>query len=148
MTPDTHNPAMNNNIEIVPTSFWKRDGFFVLSVVLVTLAIAYTLARIEVVSRAKNAYLEGEKYWSWYQKPAEKKVFFDGELKAGRINQDAYNRLIEDSDIKMAYTWYMTVTDLFQPPRSQWVLKAEERLKTVKPLRDQWMRSIGVEPVE
>ena len=35
------------------------------------------------------------------------------------------------------------ISDLFQPPRSQWVLKSEERLKEVKPLRDAWMKSIG-----
>ena len=134
--------------ENAPQPLWKSDRFFILATILATLAIAYGMARYEVVSRAKRAYLEGEKYYSWYKNPAEKKKFFDGELAAKKISEDAYKRLMEDSDIKMAYVWYETVTDLFQPPRSQWVIKAEERLKEVKPLRNAWLKSLGIEPVD
>ena len=131
-----------------PKTWWQSDAFFIVAIVTATLIIAYGMARYEVVSRAKKAYLEGEKYYGWYKNPADKKAFYDPELAAKRVDQDTYTRLMEDSDIKNAYVWYETVTDLFQPPKSEWVLKAEERLKEVKPLRDAWMRSIGVEPVD
>jgi hypothetical protein len=131
-----------------PKTWWQGDAFFIIAIVAATLVIAYGMARYEVVSRAKKAYLEGEKYYGWYKNPADKKTFYDAELAAKRVDQDTYARLMEDSDIKNAYVWYETVTDLFQPPRSEWVLKAEERLKEVKPLRDAWMRSIGVDPVD
>lgn len=129
-------------------TWWQGDAFFVTALIIATLAIAWGMARYEVVSRAKKAYLEGEKYYAWSKDPAAKKTFFDGELAAKKIDQETYARLMEDSDIKNAYVWYETVTDLFQPPRSEWVLKAEERLKEVKPLRDAWMKSIGVDPVD
>ena len=129
-------------------TWWKSDAFFITAVIVATLTIAYGMARYEVVSRAKKAYLEGEKYYGWSKNPAAKKAFYDAELAAKRVDKDSYDRLMEDSDIKNAYVWYETVTDLFQPPRSQWVLKAEERLKEVKPLRDAWMKSIGIDPVD
>jgi hypothetical protein len=131
-----------------PKTWWQSDAVFIAAIIVATLAIAYGMARYEVVSRAKKAYLEGEKYYGWYKNPADKKAFYDGELAAKRIDQDSYTRLMEDSDIKNAYVWYETVTDLFQPPRSEWVLKAEDRIKEVKPIRDAWMRSLGVEPVD
>jgi hypothetical protein len=131
-----------------PKTWWQGDAFFIIAIVAATIVIAYGMARYEVVSRAKKAYLEGEKYYGWYKNPADKKTFYDAELAAKRVDQDTYARLMEDSDIKNAYVWYETVTDLFQPPRSEWVLKAEERLKEVKPLRDAWMKSIGVDPVD
>jgi hypothetical protein len=129
-------------------TWWQSDACFIAAIVVATLAIAYGMARYEVVSRAKKAYLEGEKYYGWYKNPADKKAFYDAELAAKRIDQDSYTRLMEDSDIKNAYVWYETVTDLFQPPRSEWVLKAEDRIKEVKPIRDAWMRSLGIEPLD
>ncbi len=55
---------------------------------------------------------------------------------------------MEDSDLKNAYVWYETVTELFQPPRSEWVIKSEERMKEVKPQYQAWLRSLGIDPVE
>jgi hypothetical protein len=140
--------ALAQNSPQAAKTWWQSDAFFIVALICATLAIAYGMARYEVVSRAKKAYLEGEKYYDWYHNPDHKKAFFDGELAAKRIDQDTYARLMEDSDIKNAYVWYTTVTDLFQPPRSEWVLKAEDRLKEVKPLRDAWLKSLGIDPVE
>jgi hypothetical protein len=128
--------------------WWKTDWFFIAATVLVTLAIAWGMARHELVSRAEKAYLEGEKYYSWYQDPAKKKAYFDGELAAKRINPDQYQLLMEDNDLKNAYVWYETVLDLFQPPRSVWVEKSEERMKEVKPKYDAWLKSLGIDPVD
>jgi hypothetical protein len=137
-----------NSPETLKQAWWQGDTFFIVALITVTLAIAYGMARYEVVSRAKKAYLEGEKYYDWYHNPDHKKAFFDAELAAKRIDQDTYTRLMEDSDIKNAYVWYDTVTDLFQPPRSEWVIKSEDRLKEVKPLRDAWLKSMGIDPVD
>lgn len=134
--------------EVPKQAWWKSDWFFIAATVLVTLGIAWGMARHELVSRAKGAYLEGEKYYSWYQDPAKKKAYFDGELAAKRINQDQYELLMEDNDLKNAYVWYETVLDLFQPPRSEWVEKSEERMKEVKPKYQAWLKSLGIDPVE
>ena len=131
-----------------PTAWWKTDWFFIAATVLVTLMIAWGMARHELVSRAKKAYLEGEKYYSWYQDPAKKKAYFDGELAAKRVTQDQYSLLMEDNDLKNAYVWYETVLDLFQPPRSEWVEKSEERMKEVKPKYQAWLKTLGIDPVE
>jgi hypothetical protein len=129
-------------------AWWQSDLAFIVGLILLTLGMAYGMARYEVVSRAKKAYLEGEKYYDWYHNPDHKKAYYDGELAAKHIDQDSYNRLMQDSDIKNAYVWYDTVVELFQPPRSVWVEKSEDRLKEVKPLRDAWLKSLGIDPVD
>jgi hypothetical protein len=129
-------------------AWWKGDAAFILATIVVTLALAWGMARHELVSRAHKAYLEGEKYYSWYHEPAKKKAYFDAELAAARITQDQYQLLMEDNDLKNAYVWYETVLDLFQPPRSEWVVKSEERMKEVKPQYQAWLRSLGIDPVE
>jgi hypothetical protein len=131
-----------------PVAWWKSDAFFIAATLIVTLAIAWGMARHELVQRAKKAYFEGEKYYAWYQDPAKKKAYFDGELAAGRINPDQYSLLMDDNDLKNAYVWYETVIDLFQPPRSEWVLKSEDRMKEVKPKYQAWLRGLGIDPVE
>ena len=144
--PQTQAPAPAA-LETAPTVWWKADWAFLAGLVILTLAIAYGMARWELVHRAKNAYEEGEKYYSWYQDPAKKKAFFDGELAAKRINQDQYELQMEDNDLKNAYVWYETVLDLFQPPRSEWVEKSEARMAEVKPKYQAWLKTLGIEPV-
>lgn len=131
-----------------PQKWWQTDTAFVVGTILVTLMIAWGMARYELVSRAKGAYLEGEKYYSWMQEPAKKKAYFDAELQAKKISQEQYELLMEDSDLKNAFVWYETVLELFQPPRSQWVLKSEERMKEVKPKYVAWLKTLGIEYVE
>ncbi len=131
-----------------PLKWWQTDAAFIVGTILVTLMIAWGMARYELVSRAKEAYLEGEKYYSWMQEPAKKKAFLDAELAAKRINQDQYELLLDDSDLKNAFVWYETVIELFQPPRSEWVVKSEERMKEVKPKYIAWLKTLGIEYVE
>lgn len=128
--------------------WWEQDWAFITGVVLLTLAIAWGMARWELVSRAKEAYLEGEKYYSWMQDPAKKKAYFETEVAAGRLNQDQAELLLEDSDLKNAFVWYETVLELFQPPKSQWVVKSEERMKEIKPKYIAWLKTLGIEYVE
>jgi hypothetical protein len=144
---------MSENItspsEQAPPQLWyQTKAFFITSLIAGCLVIAYALSVWEVVSRSKEAWQEGEKYYSWMNEPAKKKAYFDGELNASRITQEDYQRLMDDSDLKMAYTWYETAVDLFQPPRSKWVRLSEERLKELKPKREAWLRSLGIDPID
>lgn len=128
--------------------WWQTDAFFIGAVVAGCLVIAYGLSVWEVVSRAKQAYLEGEQYYAWMSDPAAKKAHFEGQLKAGTINQEDFDRLMDDSDLKNAYVWYETAVDLFQPPRSKWVKLSEARLAELKPKREAWLKSLGIDPVD
>lgn len=49
--------AANGNNKV---SFFKRDGFKTALVIIVTFLIAYGLANLEVLRRAREAYLRGE----------------------------------------------------------------------------------------
>jgi hypothetical protein len=133
---------------VVARPWWKRDGAFYAGTLLLTLAIAWLMARVELVHRAKQAYLEGEKYYRWISHPEEKKAYFDAQLAAGKIKQEQYELLMEDNDLKNAFVWYQTVLELFQPPRSEWVLKSEERMREVKPKYIAWLKTLGIEYVE
>lgn len=126
----------------------KSQLWFILGTVLVTLSIAYGASRWEVVSRAREAFQQGEKYELWMAQPGQKKSSLDAELAAGRISAEDHERLMEDSDLKNAVIWYETAVDLFQPPRSQWVLKAEARLKELKPKERAWQKSLGLDIVD
>jgi hypothetical protein len=130
------------------TVWWKKDWAFYTALILCVALAAYGMARFELVRRAKGAYTEGEKYYSWYQEPAKKKAYFDAELAAKRLTQEQVELLMEDNDLKNAYVWYETAIELFQPPRSEWVVKSEERMKEVKPKYQAWLRSLGIDPVE
>lgn len=46
-----------------------KDILVITGIVIVTLIIAYFMARYEVVRRAKREYLEGEKFLSFYKNP-------------------------------------------------------------------------------
>jgi hypothetical protein len=135
-------------IQTQPAKWWQSDAAFIAGTILITLAIAWGMARHELVSRAKTAYLEGEKYYSWMSHPEEKKKYFAGELAAGRLKQEQVDLLLDDSDLKNAYVWYETVIELFQPPKSEWVLKSEERMKEIKPKYIAWLKTLGIEYVE
>jgi hypothetical protein len=140
--------TLHNDAPAAPAKWWQSDAAFIVGTILVTLAIAWGMARYELVSRAKKAYLEGEKYYSWMSHPEEKKAYFAAELAAGRLKQEQVDLLMEDSDLKNAYVWYETVIELFQPPKSEWVLKSEERMKEIKPKYVAWLKTLGIEYVE
>lgn len=53
--------------------FWKKKWVQIGGLVLATIVIMYTMIYFDVVSRAKESYLEGDKYWSWYENPELKK---------------------------------------------------------------------------
>jgi hypothetical protein len=114
------------------------------------LAVAY----VDLVLRARSAYLEGEKYLAWNEKPELKAAYFDAqlaeketELKAqqakGKLTaEELADRLelakferderVAESSLKYAYTWFQTAVELFSPPESKWVKLSREKLGPVK----------------
>jgi hypothetical protein len=120
------------------------------------IALVYILIYVDVVLRARSAYLEGEKYWSWYQDPKLKdaavqnwylseKGKLDIKLSKNTVTKDEYDRQLElldftknqklrESSIKYAYVWYQTVVELFSPPESKWVKLAREKMPKAKEL--------------
>ncbi|MFH1282217.1 MAG: hypothetical protein ABII27_00955 [bacterium] len=71
--------------------FFSKKIVQIVSVVLGCIIALYTMIYIDVVSRAKEAYMQGEKYWSWSENPQEKKAFLEKEL----------NRRLEELKIKL-----------------------------------------------
>lgn len=60
--------------------FWKKKWVQISGLVLATILIMYTMIYFDVVSRAKESYMEGEKYWSWYENPELKKKALDEQI--------------------------------------------------------------------
>lgn len=127
-----------------------------LGIVLVYLAIY-----VDVVLRAKEAYLTAERYIDWYYNPHKKEEYLNQQSKKekekleklfskGKISKQEYEiqleliefnkqRQLEESSLKYAYIWYKTVVDLFSPPNSKWVKLAKEKLKVVK---EMWKKEL------
>ena len=78
---------------------WVKILITVVAVGLIMLGMVW----MDVVSRAKSAYLKGEKAYA-------------------------------EENYKDALMWYETVIDLFQPPKSKWVRKAEAKIPECKQL--------------
>ncbi len=119
-------------------------------------AAVYALIYVDVTMRARSAYLEGEKYWQWYENPQSKKAALDAEfekgktaldarLAKGKITKDEYEKALgiaqvnrderlSESSIKYAYIWYQTTVELFSPPESKWVRLAREKMPKAKEL--------------
>ena len=119
-----------------------------------TVALLYGLVYVDVVMRAKEAYLEGEKYWNWTDHPDQRAQFLQSELTVGKttlqnklsqgkLSKDEFERETEllqfdneqqmkESTIKYAYVWYQTAVDLFSPPNSKWVQLARQKMPLAK----------------
>jgi hypothetical protein len=119
-----------------------------------TIGIMYAMVYIDVVSRAKEAYQEGEKYWNWTDHPEQRVQYLESQLVAdkaelqdklakGKISKDDYDReqellqfdheqQLKESTIKYAYIWYQTAVDLFSPPNSKWVQLARQKMPMAK----------------
>ena len=129
---------------------WVRYGLLTLG----TIAALYGMIYIDVVCRAKESYLQGEKYWRWNEHPEEKqaeldaqfnqaKAELDKKLAANALKKDEYDRQMEilqfdhdrhmeESSIKYAYVWYQTAYELFSPPESKWVKLSREKAPLAK----------------
>jgi len=119
-----------------------------------TIAVMYAMVYVDVVTRAKEAYMEGEKYWSWTDHPEQRVQFLESQLTSdkadlqaklskGKLSKDEFDREMEllrfdheqqmkESTIKYAYIWYQTAVDLFSPPNSKWVQLARQKMPLAK----------------
>lgn len=136
---------------------WMRNGVYALG----TIAILYGMIYWDVVSRAKESYLEGEKYWRWHEHPEEKiadlekkfeksKADLEKKLAKNKIKKNEYDRQLEilefdrkqqleESSIKYAFVWYQTAYELFSPPKSKWVKLAREKAPLAK---EKWKQEL------
>jgi len=141
---------------------WVKISLTAAACIVAVYALIYT----DVVLRARSAYLEGEKYMSWYENPklkeasvadwhAKEKQKLDALLAKGKIDKDEYDRQAEiidftkeqklrDSSIKYAYVWYQTVVELFSPPESKWVKLAREKMPKAKELWKQELKAKNI----
>ncbi len=128
--------------------WWRSEACFRAGLVLAVALCAWTMARYDLMARARHAYLEGRRYEDWYRNPALKKAHLDAELASGRIGPERYALLMSDSDLKNAYVWYDTAVTLYRPPDDVWVRRCEDGLRRVKPLYDAWLKGLGVVPAD
>lgn len=122
-----------------------KENLIIAGIVIAAFAIGLVMVYAELVKRAEREYKLGEMYEKFDANPAEKKAYYDAELAKQKITKEEYEMKMEDSALKNAYVQYQTVVDLFQPPKSKWVKKAEERLKEVEPKYNAWVESLKAE---
>jgi hypothetical protein len=130
------------------------------------IAAVYGMARVDLVLRARSAYLEGEKWAEWSRKPELKKAHFDAELAVregelsielakGRLDRAAYERkaglarferdqAVAESSLKYAYVWYQTSAELFSPPENRWSVLARAKMLETRAL---WKRELDARKI-
>ena len=145
---------------------FSKKWFKALVTAAVCVAAVYALVYVDVVLRARSAYLEGEKYMSWYGNPklkeaavadwyAKEKSKLDGSFADKKMEKEEYDRQTEileftrgeklkESSVKYAYVWYQTVVELFSPPESKWVKLAREKMPKAKELWKQELRAKNI----
>lgn len=138
----------------------------VLLAVLACAAVVYGMAYVDLVLRARSAYLEGEKYLEWDRKPELKRVALDAELvknehrlralrAGGKITQPELDQRLElarfdrdermqESSLKYAYVWFQTAVELFSPPESRWVVLSREKMVVAKAL---WKKELDAKKI-
>jgi len=126
----------------------------------------YAMARVDLILRARSAYLEGEKWSEWSRRPELKKAHFDAELAAregelsrelakGRIDRASYDRkaglarferdqALAESSLKYAYVWYQTAAELFSPPENRWSALARPKMTETRAL---WKRELDARKI-
>src|SRR6185436_11662090 len=129
---------------------WVRNAGLALG----GIAAIYAMIYADVLLRAREAYLEGEKYMRWHEDPKLKeleltakfekeKAELDAKLAKSKLTQDEYDRQLEiaafdrdrwmeESSVKYAYVWYQTAYELFSPPESKWVRLSREKAPLAK----------------
>lgn len=126
----------------------KRKILFIAGLIISIIAVVCLMIYFDLWLRTRNAYLEGEKYRSWYEKPDLKekdlekkfekdKMKLEKQLEKGKIRKEEYEKKLgilkyenererKESPIKYAYFWYQTAVELFSPPESKWVRLARK----------------------
>ena len=130
------------------------------------IAFVYVAACVDIVLRARSAYLEGEKWLSWEAHPERKKAHFDAEFAqrrktfererdGGRLTAAEFDKKVElagferdeavaESSLKYAYVWFQTATELFTPPESRWTVRARSKMIETRGL---WKRELDAKRI-
>jgi len=141
---------------------WQRPWLRWAAVVLGCLVAVYAMVYVDLVLRARHAYLQAEKYMRWHAHPQEKKAFYearfvqqkealDRDRREGKLTKDEYDlklelarfetdELIKESSLKYAYLWYQTAAELFSPPESKWVVLSRDKMRQAKEMWKQELR--------
>ncbi|MHB9155400.1 MAG: hypothetical protein ACYC5N_06880 [Endomicrobiales bacterium] len=134
----------------------QKKEIKIAGLVLLCVAAVYALVYVDVVLRARSAFLQGEQYWAWHRQPDLKTRALDAEygkdraaldrkLSRGKLSREEFDRQLEildferaqrakESSIKYAYIWYQTAVELFSPPESKWVRLSREKMPQAKAL--------------
>jgi len=129
-------------------------------------AAVYGLVRVDLVLRARSAFLEGEKWSEWSRKPELKKAHFDAELAAreaelsrelakGKLDRAAYEKkaglarferdqAVAESSLKYAYVWYQTSAELFSPPENRWSVLSRAKMTETRAL---WKQELDAQKI-
>ncbi|MBV9079588.1 MAG: hypothetical protein JO102_00550 [Elusimicrobia bacterium] len=146
-----------------PAPLWKRRWAQNTALFAIAAAGVYGIIYHDVVSRAREAFEQGELYMSWYRDPAAKRAHFDKQFEDGRAALDAqlsqkkitdveYHRKLDalefdrdfamsESSLKYAYQWYKDTYELFSPPESEWVRQARQKAPEALDLWKQELRA-------
>jgi hypothetical protein len=130
------------------------------------LAFVYAAACVDVVLRARSAFLEGEKWLSWNEHPEFKKAHFDSEFDerrraiererdSGRLSAGDFDKKMQlasferdqavaESSLKYAYVWYQSAAELFTPPESRWTRRAREKMISTRVL---WKKELDTKKI-
>ena len=141
---------------------WAERAFWIMG----TIAVVYAMIYADVVLRAREAYLEGEKYMRWHEHPDQKraeiaadfdrkKTDLDKKLGAAKLKKDEFDRqleilefdrrrALEESAVKYAYVWYQTAYELFSPPESKWVKLSRQKAPTAK---ERWKEELRAQKI-
>lgn len=141
---------------------WRRGLLAAVGLI----AFVYAAACVDLVLRARSAYLEGEKWLSWNEHPELKKAHFDAELDARLKSLEAEraasrltaaefekksglarferDRAVAESSLKYAYVWFQTAAELFTPPESRWTRMSREKMRTTREL---WKRELDAKKI-
>jgi hypothetical protein len=135
--------------QLTRQKWWNKRWVQNVGIVLVAVAGVYLLIWNDVRSRAKEAYMEAEKYMSWHKDPQLKQAHFNKlfveekeklteHLRRNKIDDNEYRRKLDvlefdrdfhmnESSLKYAYQWYKDTYELFSPPESKWVVMARQK---------------------
>lgn len=146
--------------------FWQRRWVQNTLFILVGVIGVYGFVLWDVISRAKESYLEGEKYMMWAQSPEKKNEFYENDFRvkkekldvergSNKISEEAYKQkldalefdkqyALEESSLKYAYQWYKDTYELFSPPESKWVKWARQKAPQTLELWKKELTSQGI----
>ncbi|MFN0117040.1 MAG: hypothetical protein ACKVQC_01935 [Elusimicrobiota bacterium] len=147
----------------INSPWWKKRWIQNVCLVILGIIGVNIIVYLDVRSRAKESFLEGEKYFHWSSHPEEKKKYFEMELekgkkeveelfKKGKLPPDQYRQRLDalqfnydfhmsESSLKYAYQWYKDTYELFSPPESKWVKMARKKALTTLELWKEELRA-------